>query len=102
MAKARGSPKGEKEQNHGHHGKKTNAAIAKEAHSGKESVPGQADEAKMQEGPLGKEPDDGHHRLNEHRAQHDDHEKASEKTRLKRELKKKDLPVSGDTVNGGE
>ena len=91
------------------HGPKTQAAIAEQAHShtkdkhdaeGPREVPdGEIKAAHDQE--LAGELHTGKHRLMENRVQHDDADKASDKTRLSDDAKKHKHGNPGGKLNGG-
>ena len=75
-----------------HHGPKTQARLTEQVR-GDHAVPSTLGE----QGPV-----EGHHRLAEHRQQHDEADKNSEKNRLGREVRRGHLDLAdvGDALNG--
>lgn len=95
-----GDQNGPQQHAEGQHGPKTAASIAK-GNRGQQDVSSEPPaEPRLQIGPLGVQPDNGRHRLNEDREQHDEADKNSDKLRLIREMERKHVPVTGGRVNG--
>ena len=99
----RGKQKGAVAKGEGQHGDKTHRKFIEQLHGGPRGAarnnPRPA--AEQVQRTEGKEQDDGEHRLFEGRQQHDEAEKNSEKSRLSREVERRDLDREEFQVKGG-
>jgi hypothetical protein len=95
MASRRRQEGGKKQNAEGMHGDRTHEAILEQLKHGLPDPPAPVDEAAAADGDLGGNPNlkahapgpDGKHRLFEHRQQHDEADRNSEKNRLAREAR---------------
>jgi hypothetical protein len=98
----RGRQKGAVVKAEGQHGDKTHRKFLEQLHSGPSGDERNNPEpaAERVQRAEGVEPDDGEHRLFEGRQQHDDAELQSEKSRLSREIERRELDREDYQVRG--